>query len=178
MNTNSSTNYEEILRAANRPGGTSVSQDPLLDPRVAALDLGPVRFKLGQKGSPVSWTDEQAKMVEGEYRRFLTLRVRHPDMPIVPDATVDVFWHQHILDTQKYADDCKAVFGEFMHHFPYFGLRGKEDAETLESTFKTTIEAYIAAFGEGPKGMWLVASDCGRLGCAVGNCGKIGPSPK
>lgn len=160
----------ELLRSTVRPGAGSFGDHEKLDPKVAALDLGPIRFKLLQPGSPVQWTEDQAKMVEQEYRKFLTLRILHPKTPIVPDSTVDVFWHQHILDTQKYADDCQSVFGEFMHHFPYFGLRGKEDAATLQSTFKVTGEAYEAAFGGPPKGMWVMASDCGRLGCAVGNC--------
>ena len=41
----------------------------------------------------------------------------------------------HILDTRKYAADCEAAFGHFVHHFPYLGLRGEEDTKALEAAF-------------------------------------------
>lgn len=39
-----------------------------------------------------------------------------------------------ILDTEKYAQDCERVFGYFLHHFPYFGMRGEEDAAKLAAS--------------------------------------------
>jgi hypothetical protein len=32
---------------------------------------------------------------------------------------LDDLWHEHILDTQKYKEDCESVFGKFIHHNPH-----------------------------------------------------------
>src|SRR5581483_9524182 len=61
---------------------------------------------------------------------------------------IDTFWHGHILDTMKYAEDCQNVFGFFLHHFPYFGLRGEEDATKLAEAGKTMHRLYEREFGE------------------------------
>ena len=35
-----------------------------------------------------------------------------------------------------------------MHHFPYFGMRGEQDAKDLENSFGKTKELYLKTFGE------------------------------
>jgi len=157
---------KRIISTQGRPGGKSVSRARYLPAAVRTLDLGCIRFKILQPESRVRWTASQAKLVESEYRKFLALRLLHPGKAIVPAAMLDVFWHQHILDTEKYAHDCNKLFGEFMHHFPYFGLRSAKDAKNLADAFIETCDLYRAAFGPPPRGMWTTAADCGRLGCA------------
>jgi hypothetical protein len=61
---------------------------------------------------------------------------------------VDTFWHYHILDTLKYAEDCQAVFGYFLHHFPYLGLRGEEDLLAHERVGERMRVLYEDTFGE------------------------------
>ena len=41
------------------------------------------------------------------------------EAPHVPTIDIDLFWHQHILDTRAYAKDCQKVFGQFLHHFQF-----------------------------------------------------------
>jgi len=94
---------------------------------IAALDLEPIKVKLMHKESGEGWTLERANAIEFEYRRFLYLMKQYPDEQTAPLVDVDTFWHYHILDTMKYAVDCDAVFGHFLHHFPYIGLRGEDD---------------------------------------------------
>lgn len=36
----------------------------------------------------------------------------------VPNKQIDEMWHEHILDTRKYSDDCQTVFGYYLHHTP------------------------------------------------------------
>jgi hypothetical protein len=79
------------------------------------------------------WSREMVDRMEVEYKQFLTLLVKYPDATIAPSKDVDAFWHGHILDTMKYAEDCEQVFGYFLHHFPYFGMRGAEDAAALDA---------------------------------------------
>lgn len=51
--------------------------------------------------------------VEAQYREFLRIGAGQP-----PSEAVDRFWHAHILDTKKYAQDCHHLFGRFLHHMP------------------------------------------------------------
>lgn len=141
---------------------------------IEALDLGPIKFKLMDPEDGEGWTLDRANAVEKEYKRFLTLN-RDSEGTIVPSKEIDTFWHYHILDTAKYAEDCDAVFGKFLHHFPYFGLRGDDDAAALEAAFEHTKIMYERRFGEpmlrGPA--HASAGDCcgcGQVVCSVGSC--------
>ncbi|NJL09636.1 MAG: hypothetical protein HC908_03855, partial [Calothrix sp. SM1_7_51] len=79
---------------------------------------------------------------------------------IVPNKAVDQFWHQHILDTEKYYQDCQEVFGYFMHHFPYFGMRGENDKQALDAAFGETLTLLREQFGDTPIFGDIKASDC------------------
>ncbi|MGZ3237075.1 MAG: glycine-rich domain-containing protein, partial [Burkholderiaceae bacterium] len=114
----------------------------------AALDLEPIKVKLMHVESGEGWSLEKANAVEREYRRFLYLMKTFPTEQAAPLMDVDTFWHYHILDTQKYAVDCQAVFGFFLHHFPYIGLRGEEDLVAHERLGKRMAEIYEMTFGE------------------------------
>ena len=114
---------------------------------IFALDLDPIKFKLMNKKEGHGWTREEADRHETEYRRFLALIAKFPDDAIVPDTDVDKFWHGHILDTLKYAEDCQHVFGYFLHHFPYFGMRDDEDAANLAEAAANTRRLYQTEFG-------------------------------
>jgi hypothetical protein len=70
-----------------------------------------------------------------------------PDGSIVPTTDIDLFWHQHILDIRAYASDCERVFGHFVHHFPYFGMRDEQDAQDLYDSFEATKVFYRELFG-------------------------------
>ncbi|WEF30642.1 glycine-rich domain-containing protein [Pseudoduganella chitinolytica] len=115
---------------------------------IAELDLEPIKVKLMHAESGEGWTLERANAVEFEYRRFLYLMKKFPHEQTAPLQDVDTFWHYHILDTLKYATDCEAVFGYFLHHFPYIGLRGKDDEEAHERVGARMKELYEDTFGE------------------------------
>ena len=63
---------------------------------------------------------------------------------------MDKFWHAHILDTRKYIEDCERVFGCYLHHFPYFGMRGADDAAALARAGERTRALYEEEFGAKP----------------------------
>lgn len=115
---------------------------------IAALDLNLIKVKLMHKESGEGWSPEQVTEVEFEYRRFLCLLKRFPEEQIAPRFDVDIFWHYHILDTMKYAADCEQLFGYFLHHYPYSGLGGEDDAADHSRTASRTQELYEATFGE------------------------------
>lgn len=119
---------------------------------IAALDLTPIKFKATRQEDGYGWTPEHADRIALAYKRYLTLHAKYPDLMLAPDQEVDHFWHLHILDTRKYAADCEAIFGYFLHHYPYFGLRGDDDAKALQSAFEMTQSLHAREFGEAGQG--------------------------
>ena len=113
------------------------------DPVAAALkkaltiDLSPINTLLRHE-NPELWTNETIAATEANYRRFLALNILYPSEAHVVNKLVDDYWHQHILDTRKYAEDCEALFGEFLHHDPYFGVHGSEDMQRNREGFAIT----------------------------------------
>lgn len=118
------------------------------------LDLRMIRMKLADPEEGKGYSQEELDLREGEYRKFLALHMAFPEMTVVPCQMVDEFWHQHILDTMAYRVDCDAIFGRFLEHFPYFGLRGPDDAQDLADAYDETLIAYRKAFGGPPDGTW------------------------
>jgi Glycine-rich domain-containing protein-like len=116
--------------------------------QILALDLDPIKVKLMHMESGEGWSLERTNAVERKYKRFLFLMKMFPNEDTAPMVDVDTFWHYHILDTMKYAADCEQVFGYFLHHFPYVGMRGKEDEEALERMGERMRVVYEETFGE------------------------------
>jgi hypothetical protein len=115
---------------------------------VMELDLDPIKVKLMHVESGESWSQARANAVEKEYRRFLWLMKMYPNESIAPLVDVDTFWHYHILDTMKYARDCEQVFGYFLHHFPYIGMRGEQDEQFRLDSGERMRTLYEATFGD------------------------------
>jgi hypothetical protein len=130
------------------------------------LDLAMIKTKLSDADEGLGWSEHYCDRVEREYRRFLALTSAYPDLAIVPSKIIDSFWHYHILDTQAYAEDCDRLFGFFLHHYPYFGMRGAEDAQALGDAYDVTLELYAAHFGTPPEDLWARsgASRCPNCG--------------
>lgn len=128
------------------PPGTAKSRQAIQQ-AIDKLDLDCIKIKLMDSKEGKGWTREQADRVERQYKRFLFMAATM-DQPFVPTDDIDEFWHTHILDTQKYTEDCQNVFGYFLHHFPYFGMRGEEDAANLRSLFEASCHAYEIEYGE------------------------------
>ena len=133
--------------------------------RLEQLDLRPILFKLVKDpDSGIPWSEHEAIAVELEYRQYLFLCWKYgqtPQLAVAPNKRVDMFWHQHILDTEKYQKDCELLFAKpfqvfickclhhilkplgiqvyagYMQHFPYLGLRGQKDDEVLKQAFET-----------------------------------------
>ncbi len=133
---------------------------------IDSIDFSMIKLKLMDPEEGAGWSAEQCERVEVEYRRYLALSRHYPEKAVVPSKIVDTFWHAHILDTQAYAPDCQAVFGFFLHHYPYFGMRGAADAQALGSAYDETLNLYERHFGIPPADLWA------RSGAArCPNCG-------
>ena len=140
--------------------------------QVDALDLEPIVYKLthpepGERALSMAEADQDVAL----YRCFLKLCVLHPGTTIVPTRRLDRVWHTHMLDTAKYRSDCDEVFGHFMDHFPYAGLRGEEDQQAWRKAFARTRHLFQKHFGidNGPE---PAASACRNHGdgsdCCIG----------
>jgi hypothetical protein len=131
------------------------------------LELNSVRDALMEKQG---WSLERAEAARAEYVRFLTLLQRKPGFMLIPwpnkegQDDLDQFWHQHILDTAKYAADCNTLFGRMIHHNPHV-VRGSGDER--DATEKTQ-RLYARTFGSGSYGRPVNAADLTGCGaCAA-----------
>jgi hypothetical protein len=94
------------------------------------LDFERIKAKMMHRQRGGSTPDAVTRAELG-YRQFLKLAAKYPSVPVVPNEAVDEFWHMHILDTRRYADDCERIFGHLLHHDPYVGIDGPEDEARL-----------------------------------------------
>ena len=141
---------------------------PPTESALAEMDLEPIIIKAMDVDEGMGWSLDFALDIAREYRRFLVLCAQNPDTPVVPSSVVDDFWHLHILDTAKYQEDCARFLGYFLHHFPYFGMRGEQDAQNLKTAWARTLELYRRTFGENADAeLWPRSNRCP-------NCGRRG----
>lgn len=133
--------------------------------KIEALDLEPIKFKLvKEKG----WPLQKADSVEKLYKAYLLLFALYPCEEHVPTPDIDEMWHSHILDTYKYMADCHDIFGFYLHHYPYLGMLGTEDAALATAQFAATRKRFQEIAGLDP----VSAADCG----GGGGCGGGGSS--
>ncbi|TWX68548.1 hypothetical protein ESZ36_08620 [Colwellia demingiae] len=135
--------------------------------RVDTLDFVPHGYKLQKEHN---WSESKINYTINLYKEWLVLQVLYEDLSFAPSELVDEFWHIHILDTRKYMNDCNSIKGEFIHHYPYFGLTDQENETVLESGFQLTKKLYLYHFGHcelGFKGE--MSASCG---CRSGNGGS------
>ena len=136
--------------------------------KIEILDLEPIMVKIMDKDEGLGWSLVYTKTVTEEYRRYLTMCLENPESAIVPAKPIDEFWHFHILDTLKYQEDCENIFGYFLHHFPYFGMRGEEDKNNLDNAWEETLLTYKNTFGEKVNAtIWLSSARCPNCGRKV-----------
>lgn len=114
------------------------------------LDLSYISRKMCSSSySLPRWQPELAAICEKLYKRFLWLLVKYSDKHLVPTRDIDEFWHNHILYTQNYTNDCQALLGRYMHHSPFDEeANNVEEAQRLVDNFKLTQILYEQEFGE------------------------------
>jgi len=117
--------------------------------RLQAIDFGPIAFKLMNPDEGTGLTLEQATWGIELYRRFLFLTYYYPERQIVPSREIDRVWHTHILDTAKYREDCNQLFGHFIDHWPYSGMRNAVDWQAQQLAFTETQTLFEQHFGSG-----------------------------
>jgi hypothetical protein len=67
------------------------------------------------------WSRAETEAAAREYRRYLLLRYLHPGIRIAGiNRNGDQLWHEHIIDTHKYREDCMRIFGSVLDHQPFY----------------------------------------------------------
>jgi hypothetical protein len=94
------------------------------------------------------WTVDQADRAEARSKKWLFLRRKYDGEILPPTHEIDAFWHAHILDTMAYHRDTAAILGRYLHHYPYFGMRGEDDNRALVNAFDNTKQRYLEEYGE------------------------------
>lgn len=123
---------------------------------IQALDLESVKMRVMDPELGEGWSRMYADSVESAYKNFLAMVVKHQDEAedILPSKDVDEFWHTHILQTVKYADDCEKVFGTFLHHNPHIGKLTQADLDKRTEHAEKTRQFYEQEFGQGAAFAW------------------------
>lgn len=149
-----------------------ISTTEALDHLAGILNLSKIRMKLADPKEGKGYDATHLDLMEQEYRRFLAMHLVYPEAEVVPCSMVDEIWHQHILDTIAYRQDCEALFGEFLDHYPYFGMQSEQEAQELQDAYGDTLEIYEREFGTPPDGTWISAdaARCVRKNCKPTKC--------
>lgn len=132
--------------------------------KIDALDLTIIRNRLclSEDEGGRDWTPDRAKEAEKWYKRFLKLHVVEPDQTILPTKDGDQMWHEHILDTRKYEQDCQYIFGYFLHHGPSLGGLVEATKEEGHKNVLITVELHRKYFREAPVNAmhWTCWNNC------------------
>jgi len=124
---------------------------------VSSLDLVQMNDKLINF---YGWSKEDVTLMHDYYKKWLVLHVCYPELATAPSMKLDEYWHMHILDTKKYMEDCQFIFGEYLHHYPYFGL--ENDSKNLDSGFELTKILFMKHFDHNLTGL---ANPCKATKC-------------
>jgi hypothetical protein len=130
---------------------------------IEELDFSNIKIKLVRQNKI---SEKQINHTENDYRRFLKLILLFPREKIVPTNEIDIFWHEHILDSKRYVPETTKIFGQYLHHDPNFGGENGDKLE-WEKAFANTKNLYFKLF----KDIIVdVKSDCAGDSGSEGSC--------
>ncbi|MFN9571292.1 MAG: glycine-rich domain-containing protein [Cyanobacteriota bacterium] len=127
--------------------------------RTNDLDFANLRCKVMHPNPNVGygWSEAFTDLMEAEYIIFFAMHAAFPELSLPPSRVMDLFWHEHILDTRAYFSDCHHVAGRYLHHLPYFGMRNPEDASLCVDALNSERQLYLRCVGkEPPRDLWIV----------------------
>ncbi|MAZ40340.1 MAG: hypothetical protein CMF49_09515 [Legionellales bacterium] len=115
---------------------------------LSRLDLSYLERKMCSSYYPMpQWQPKLAEVCVMLYKRFLWLLVKYPDVQLVPTRDIDEVWHNHILYTKNYTQDCQALCGRYIHHIPS-DPDNTFELTSLSSNFEETKRLYQQEFNE------------------------------
>ncbi|CAH2904092.1 MAG: hypothetical protein PCALPYG88_7177 [uncultured Paraburkholderia sp.] len=109
------------------------------------------------------WDMNRAEAAVKNYKRYMAVTKALGGVQLVPNGDIDEIWHMHILDTRAYAKDCDGLFGEYLHHFPYFGMLGEENRHQWLDVQSESASLWQKLFGESLYTGVLEAQKCPQV---------------
>jgi len=109
------------------------------------------------------WTRDRAEKAVQNYTRYMAVTKALGGLQMVPNGDIDEIWHMHILDTRAYMADCNALFGEYLHHYPYFGMLGEQNRQQWLQVQKVSTNLWVQLFGEPLYGADSAAQKCPQV---------------
>lgn len=94
-----------------------------------------------------AWDMERAEATIVEYLRFMEMLAESPRMELIASTDVDLVWHEHIMDTTNYANDCITLFGQFLHHRR---ARTLAERKAIAGSYEKTKEHYAKRYNVDP----------------------------
>lgn len=106
------------LLAANRALFRDVAEAELQQLFADDETMGHIIARAAEKNG---WDARETEAAAREYRRYLLLRYLNPGIRIAGiNKNGDLLWHEHIIDTDKYRQDCVRIFGTVLEHQPFY----------------------------------------------------------
>tara|TARA_R110000868_G_scaffold218576_2_gene469241 strand:+ start:163649 stop:164014 length:366 start_codon:yes stop_codon:yes gene_type:complete len=119
--------------------------------KILEVDLKGIVNKVCKK---TGMDKELAGKAEVQYLQYLTLRANYPEMVLVPPVLADELWHEHMLHSKKYVEDCDKLFGSYLHHHQ------GEPEELLRKGWENTQRLFIQNFGVNLLATGAIAAPC------------------
>lgn len=94
------------------------------------------------------WSNVKADRAVSDYKKYMALMKAMNGYQLVPNEEIDEIWHMHILDTRQYMKDCNELFGEYIHHYPYFGMLSEENKTQWLETQTLSDNVWQKFFGK------------------------------
>lgn len=111
---------------------------------IEQLDLDYIIKTMCSPSYPLpQWSEVDALPCSKLYKNFLLLQKIYPTETLVPTREIDEFWHNHILFTKNYVQDCLNIFGHYLHHEP---ASPDENPEKLIRDYAKTKKFYLETF--------------------------------
>jgi hypothetical protein len=113
---------------------------------IEQLDLNYIAEAMCSKNYPLPrWNRSDALHCLELYKNFLLLQKKYSQNTLVPSREIDEFWHNHILYTKNYFQDCLNIFGHYFHHEP--ASPNDQDSQQLINDYLKTKKLYLDEFG-------------------------------
>jgi hypothetical protein len=120
------------------------------------------------------WSLERVQKAVNKYKRYMAVTKALGGIQLVPDGDIDEIWHMHILDTRAYIKDCDELFGEYLHHYPYFGMLGEENEHQWLNVQSKSESLWRELFDEELYGADSVAQKCPQVcPCHINQTGTV-----
>ena len=99
-----------------------------------------------------TWDYQSVHRAVCRYRKYLFILVKYRDQykEIPPTFEIDEIWHNHILDTRQYTENCEVLYGEYIHHNPWLFMKDDktQDFEKMFRLSKLMRRLFLDEFGE------------------------------